>query len=121
MQLNHIRRAKEAGVKLFIPCDYALEFASQETSAHDKGKVYTNEDMESERYGGLVVEVYAAPHDPLATHFQSRNTPLQSSSSHEGLTNSPRQAPARSGRSMQGTRTALPAGLPGDRARELPR
>ena len=42
--------AAEAGVKLFIPCEYTLEFAECETSPHEKGKIPTVEDMAKEAY-----------------------------------------------------------------------
>ena len=49
-QLKAIRLAKEAGVKLFVPCEYTLEFDDIETSPHVPGKELKPEDMENERY-----------------------------------------------------------------------
>lgn len=50
MQLKHIRTAAEAGVKLFIPCEYSLEFDGIETSPHEKGKTITVDDRATESY-----------------------------------------------------------------------
>ena len=49
-QLKHIRTAAEAGVKLFIPCEYTLEFADCETSPHVEGKTLNVEDMATEAF-----------------------------------------------------------------------
>ena len=49
-QLKHIRLAAEAGVKLFIPCEYTLEFDSYKTSPHVPGKELSVEDMSDETY-----------------------------------------------------------------------
>lgn len=49
-QLKAIRLAAGAGVKLFVPCEYSLEFDDIETSPHEKGKTLTVEDMANEEY-----------------------------------------------------------------------
>lgn len=51
-QLGAIRKAAELGIKLFVTCEYTLDFDEQDikTSPYVPGKVLTQEDLDQERY-----------------------------------------------------------------------
>jgi hypothetical protein len=51
-QLKAIRIAKKVGVKLFVPCDYSLEFSdiAKTVTPHVDGKVLAVKDHEHETY-----------------------------------------------------------------------
>jgi hypothetical protein len=49
-QLRAIRLAKEVGVKLFVTCEYTLEFSSVPTSPHVEGSTPSVADMTAETY-----------------------------------------------------------------------